>query len=98
MCLGMEPMDLVKSHDCSVESKKFLPCKQLGHIISDHLISWTVLNPNFLVLDQICNEKIFDVEVTSSFSSTRLSIFFEFHRALIVSEHDVVLDLVSLCL
>ena len=50
---------------------EFIECSAsqwLCHVVSDHVLGWTVLNMNFLSVNQICDVKILDMKMSSPFS------------------------------
>ena len=44
-------------HDCLAELHKLLSMCWLGHVVSSHLIGWTILDVDMAFLLLVCDEK-----------------------------------------
>jgi hypothetical protein len=86
------------SHNLILELAEELSLERLGEIVRDHFLGRTVLYCNFLGGNVIGNKEVPDVNVTSSFSAGRFTVFGKFEDcALIVlvenHSHNVPLGL-----
>ena len=58
------------------EMSELVTCQRLGVVISNHLISRTPFDNNFLGLDLILDEVISDIDVFGASSGTKCAILF----------------------
>ena len=68
------------------------------HVISNHLICWTIFNVNVAFGLLIGYVEVLDVQMTRALASTLTSIGHEQHGTFVVLIEDIVLDWISLCL
>ena len=68
------------------------------HVISDHLICWTISDVNGAFGLLICNVEVSDVQVMRALASTLASVGLKQHGAFVVLIEDILLDWISLCL
>ncbi len=71
-------------HDNLAKSLKLGSNQRLCHVISNHLLSWTLLNLNVVAWDQIGDVEVLDVEVSCMLSRACFSIFFKLRRDCII--------------
>ena len=66
------------------------------HVISDHLVCWTISDANVAFGLLVSNVEVLDVQVTRALASTLASIGLEQHGAFVVLIEDILLDGISL--
>ena len=68
------------------------------HVISDHLICWTISDVNVAFGLLVGNIEVSDAQVTRALASTLVSVGLEQYGTFIVLIEDILLDGISLCL
>ena len=68
------------------------------HVISSHLVSWTILNVDVAFGVFISDVEVSDVQMMGVLASTLGSIGLKQHGTFVVLREDILLDWISLCL
>ena len=68
------------------------------HVVSNHLVCWTISDVNMAFGLLVGNIEVLDVQVTRALASTLASVGLEQHGAFVVLKEDILLDRISLCL
>ena len=85
-------------HDDIAEASEFCSLHRLGEEITNHLVCWTVVDGDVLVLGYAPNEEITDVHVTGATAAGRPPVQFQEHRACVVLVERGRLEGIPLCL
>ena len=68
------------------------------HVISDHLVCWTIFDVNVAFGLLISDVEVLDVQMMRALAITPASIGLEQHGTFVVLIEDILLDWISLCL
>ena len=68
------------------------------HVISNHLIRWTIFDVNLSFGLMVSDVEVSDVQVMRALASTLASIGLEQHGTSVVLIEDILLDGITLCL
>ena len=71
-------------HDGGSEALKLGTNERLGHAVSNHLISWAVLDLYRSLLHLISNKEISDLDVSGSLADTFVAILLQLDSTLII--------------
>ena len=85
-------------HYLLTEAIKLGSIQGFCHVISDHLICWTIFNVNVAFGLLIGYVEVLDVQMTRALASTLASIGHKQHGTFVVLIEDILLDWISLCL
>ena len=85
-------------HYLLTEAVKLGSMEGFCHVISDHLICWTIFDVNVAFSLLIGNVEVADVQMTRAFTSTLVSVGLKQHGTFVVLIEDILFDWISLCL
>ena len=85
-------------HYLLMEAIKLGSMQGFCHVISNHLISWTIFNVNVAFGLLSSDIEVSDIQMTRVLASTLVSIGPEQRGTLVVLIEDILLDWISLCL
>ena len=86
-----------KVHNLLPELLELGSMKRLGEVVTNHVISGTILNADVSLLLLISNKEVPDVEVSGPLASRLPTIGFQQHGTPVVLVQDVVLERITLC-
>ena len=72
--------------------------KGFCHVISNHLVCWTISDVNVAFGFLVCHVEVSDVQVTRALASTLAPIGLEQHGTFVFLIADILLDRISMCL
>ena len=81
-----------------LEAVKLGSMQGFCHVISDHLICWTIFNVNVAFGLLIGNIEVSDVQMMRALASTLAFVGLKQHGTFVFLIEDVLLDWISLCL
>ena len=79
-------------HYLLMEVVKLASVQGFCHVISDHLVCWTISDVNVAFGLLVSNVEVSDVQVMRALASTLASIGLEQHGAFVVLIEDILLD------
>ena len=85
-------------HYLLVEAIKLGSMQGFCHVISDHLVCWTIFDVNVDIGHLISDVEVSDVLMMRALASTLSFIGLKQHGTFVVLIKDILLDWISLCL
>ena len=69
-----------------------------GEKISNHVISWEILNIEFSIFDAVCYEKVPDVDMSGTLRAKMFPVVLQEYGRLVVLVHDSDIYTIVLCI
>ena len=85
------------AHDAGSELVELASNEWFGHVVSKHIISWTVLCLEVTLCNLVSHKEAPNVQVSSSLAQACLAILLQSNGTLVVLMEDILFDWTPLC-